>query len=146
MSHSMPKSVCGKYLGFPLPLVLFCSMQASRLFWLFWPKVVWPHCMHTAWNSTYFVRAGAVIKVHMFSTSSVFLGTSVIPIQRLHWRQMDCFWLWASTTKEAATNGIRRLPQHNLWLGCIHFLFSFLFYYRASCDYSDGNISEVGFI
>lgn len=65
-----------------------------------------------------------------FRLPHFFLGTSVKSTERRHWRQTDCVSLWASTTNEAAANGISRLSQHNLWLGYIHFLFSFLFYHK----------------
>ncbi len=108
------KSICQKCL---LLSVAFCSMQASMLFWLFWPtilcsdiwargskfkcydKVVCPSCMHTACNSTYFVRTAAV---HMKSKKKKYAIWNAAVI-------LDQLW---ETQKHVA--------EFNTRLGCVY--------------------------
>lgn len=79
----------------------------------------------------------------MFQLPQFFLGTISHPHSAIALTSHHLLFTLGIHNKRAATNRISRSTQHNQCLGCIHFLFSFLFHHKASCDYSDSNISSL---
>ncbi len=95
----MWNAVCQKYQDVLLHLVVSCSMQTSRLFWIkaYYHDVVTlvcPSCMHTECNSMYFETAVAVCiisKKHKYMIQNAALVQLVAMHTDSHSNTSPCF-------------------------------------------------------